>query len=130
MAEHLPPPVITITDPSSPLPLSDVIGEEPSRPPRRLSTNQRRLAALVALIVATAYGGIWAVSRIREGHRLDREAVAELTLAVAASQEVGGALELTLLNSGRHPVRLLSARLEAPGYPTMPAQSNLLRPHD
>jgi hypothetical protein len=134
MAEQPAPPVVTITNPAAPGPLSDVIGIEGSRPPRRLTPAQRRLAWLATVIVATAALGMWGVARIKDDHRLDREALRELVVALAG---VGGTelsgngdLDLALLNNGPHPVTVVSVRLDVPGFPTLHARRNQLRPHE
>jgi hypothetical protein len=133
MAAQPPPPVVTITDPAAPGPLSDVIGQEPNRPQRRLTPAQRRVAWLCAIIVATTCGGIWAVDRIRTGQRLDRQALAEVSVVLsggdvpALGTDDVDSLELIVLSTGRHPVTVLSARLGALGYPTMLAEDGRLR---
>jgi hypothetical protein len=131
MAEHPPPPVITITNPSEPRPLSDVIGREPVRAPRRLSRAQRGLAVLAAAAVGTAAAGVWSVGRIQEDRRLDRAAVREVHVVAAAANEDGpdqDHVNLALLNQGPHPVTVLSARLDVPGFPALPADANSLPP--
>src|SRR5437899_689716 len=113
MAAPLPPPVITITDPSAPGPLSDVIGREPKRAPRRLSRAQRALAVLTAAVVGTTGAGFWALGHLREGDQLDRAAVREVSVVAAVADESGADshhVELALLNDGPHPVTVLSAR--------------------
>src|SRR3954470_16173254 len=134
MAEHPPPPVITITNPSAPGPLSDVIGKEPRRAPRRLSRAQRALALLTAAVVGTAATGVWALGHIREGDQLDRAAVREVSVVAAVADESGADehhVELALLNDGPHPVTVLSARLDAPGFPALAADENRrLPPHN
>jgi hypothetical protein len=133
MAEPPPPPVITITDPHHAAPLSDVIGEEPARPPRRLTPAQKRLAWLCAAIVATVYGGIWGVTRIRTAQRLDRQALAEVSVVLSGgdSPTVGtDSIELVVLSTGPHPLTVLSARVAAPGFPLLEADDNRLRPRE
>lgn len=137
MAEPPPPPVVTITNPSAPGPLSDVIGgvigKEPVRAPRRLTRAQRAVALLTAAVVGTAAAGVWAIGRIREDERLDRAAVREVAVVSAAADEEGADQEhvdLALLNEGPHPVTVLSARLDVPGFPALAADTNRLLPHN
>lgn len=134
MAEQPAPPVITITNPAAPAPLSDVIGVEAARPPRRMTRAQRRTAWLAAVIVATGALGIWGVARIRQDHRLDQEAVRELIVALAGVDSTEpsptGDLDLALLSDGPHPVTVVSVRLDVPGFPTVFARHNTLRPHE
>ena len=129
-----PPPVITITNPAAPGPLSDVIGVEASRPPRRLTSAQRRLAWLAAVIAATTALGLWGAGRIRTGDRLDRQALRELGIVPVGGDAslLSGTddVDLSLLSTGPHPVTVVSARLAVPGYPTLRADHNELTPHE
>ncbi|MCW2673397.1 MAG: hypothetical protein JWP14_1986 [Frankiales bacterium] len=133
MGEQPPPPVITITDPSAPAPLSDVIGEDAARPPRRLSAQQRRLAWLTTAIVVTGAAGVWAAGRIQRDHQLDRQALGELSVVTVTTDGVSGGenhLDLSLLNQGPHPVTVVWARLDAAGFPELVADKNTLPPAD
>ena len=129
-----PPPVITITNPADPRPLSDVIGQGPEKPPRRLSRTQVRLAWLAAVIVGTTGAGVFAVARINEAHRLDREALREVGLVVtsqgALPEEGADRLPLLLVSTGSHPLTILSASVGITGYPPLEADSNTLLPDE
>jgi hypothetical protein len=130
-----PPPVVTIINPAASGPLSDVIGPEASRPPRQLTPTQRRLAWLAVVIVTTTALGGWGASRIRATDRLDREALREVQVGLVGgdtSSLAGGAgrVDLALLSNGPHPVTVVSVRLDVPGFPTLPADPNRLRPHE
>ena len=134
MAAHPPPPVVTITNPADPRPLSDVIGYGPARPPRKLSRTQVRLAWLTAVILATTAAGVLAVARINEARRLDREALREVGL-LASSQGISpleseGVAPLVLLSTGSHPLTVLSASLGLPGFPPLAAHDNTLQPDE
>jgi hypothetical protein len=117
------PPVVTITNPAAPGPLRDVA---PLEPPRRLTPEQRRWAWLTAAILGLVSVAVHSAGALRDGHRRDRQALAEVMVAPVSDVEHPGAL--TLLNQGRHAVSVLSVRLGVDGYPVLSARPNSLAP--
>ena len=131
--DERPPPVITITNPSAPAPLSDVIGVEPTRAPRRLTWRQRGLAALAVASLGTAAAGVWGVAHLHEAQRLDAESVREVHV-IGASVDTPGlgfsSLGVNLLNQGPHPVTVLAAVIRDRDAVTLTARGNALTPND
>ncbi|MCU1624439.1 MAG: hypothetical protein JWL79_3284 [Frankiales bacterium] len=120
-----------MTRSSTPVPLSDVIGEDVGRPPRRMSTAQKRLAWLAAAIVTTGAAGGWAVGHLREEQRLDQAALQDVAVVAVAGPDAAGRdnrISLTFLNQAHHPVTVLSAHIA--GLPNLPADGNSLAPDD
>jgi hypothetical protein len=120
-----------MTQPSIPAALSDVMGKDAGRPPRRMSPAQWRLAWLATAIVATGGAGVWAVGHVREDQRLDRAALQDVAVVAVAGTDAAGRdnrISLTFLNQARHPLTVLSAQIA--GFPTLPADHNSLAPDD
>jgi hypothetical protein len=123
LVEPTPPP-ITIVDPhASPAYTTELLAGGDEREPFQW-TPRRRYVALTAVTVATLVAGVAsAVDMVREGHRLDRASVTAVQLYADAAVE-GSApaaeVQLSLRNDGPTAVRLVSARLVAPGYGEQP----------
>ena len=133
MAEQPPPPVITITDPSAPGPLSDVLGDDVTRRPRRQTRQQRGLAWLTTAIVATGAVGVWAASQIEHDHRLNRQALREISIVTLTTDGFSSGashVQLSLLNEGPHRLTVVSARLDSPDFPELLAAGNTLPPKE
>jgi hypothetical protein len=113
------PPPITIVNPHARASATDVLVSGDEREPWRW-TQRRRHVALTAVVVATLVAGVAsAVDMVRENHRLDRASVDAVQLrAEAPVEELAppSEVQLSVLNDGPSPVRLLSAWLVAPGY--------------
>lgn len=125
-----PPPVVTISDPTSPAPPSDVIGGGVEREPRRLSRRGKVVALAVLLVVAVITVPVLVVVDRREQARLDRLAGEQVDLAVPedldgiyygteSNQQFAA---LTLENRGSSTVEILTARVDREGYPTQQVQ--------
>ena len=111
------PPLVTITDPSQPAPLSDVIGEDR---PDRFSRSQKRWAWALAALVALGAGAAWGLQQLAEQHRLEQAAVRELSLSLLGNDRVGtGSADVTVLNAGPHAVTVLSVGLDLPHLPAL-----------
>ena len=99
------------------------------RPPWRAS-RRHVLAALAALLLAAcAAGGVgWRRHQAQE-RRLDRAAVAALSLIVVDDPlgfiDDGDDVAVELRNDGRQPVRIRSARVDFPGYRQIPLSAAL-----
>lgn len=121
-----PPPVVTIVDPAAPGPLHDVVVLEPAP---RWTREQRLHAWLAAAAVVLAALGTYSAHQLRDDRRLDREALRGIALSsIATGIADAGALRLALLNQGREPVSVVSARVAAPGYGPLVAVPNTLAP--
>jgi hypothetical protein len=112
------PPPITIVDPN----LSggpDLITSGDERDPWRPTRRQRRIALVALAVVAVVTGATGIVGNVRAARSADQAAVASLHLAAVDGPddlEPQGSVLVLVRNDGPHQVRLLSARLLAPGY--------------
>jgi hypothetical protein len=123
LVEPAPPP-ITIVDPHAPPSYATELLEAGDDREPFAWTPRRRYVALTAVTVATLVAGVAsAVDMVREGHRLDRASVKAVQLHADAALEASAPaaeVQLSVRNDGPTAVRLLSARLLAPGYAEQP----------
>lgn len=118
MERELPAPVITITDPSRPGEVGDVLISGDEREPWRPSRRHYRALAYVLLLVVAAVVPAQVVSARAQDHR-DAVAEADLVkLAVSATSSAltGPDVSLTVTNETDHALRLLSVQVREPGY--------------
>ena len=117
MADQLPPPVVTITDPSRPGVPRDVVGDD--RPVRTLSRQQKRvgwgLLALAALTTAAVRGLAWH----QHEELLDRQSARDVSLSLFATVDSGAPGTLMLLSGGPRPVTVLSVGFDLPHLPVL-----------
>lgn len=103
------PPPITVVDPSRG---TDVLVMEPEQTSRRV--------VLVGLVVALLGGTAVVADTLRDDRVADRAALAAVRLLTEAPPDTGivpaGTVRIAVRNVGPEAVRLLSARLVAPGY--------------
>jgi len=118
LVEPAPPP-ITIVDPHAPPSATEMLVAGDEREPFEW-TPRRRYVALTAVTVATLVAGVAsAADMVGDGHRRDRASIAAVRLYADAAVEAtapAAEVQLSLRNDGPSAVRLLSARLVAPGY--------------
>lgn len=122
------PPLVTIRNPASDAPLSDVIG---SGNERLVTRRQKRWAWGAAGVAVLVAGVSWGVQQLQEQRRLDRGAVREVSVDLIGNDltapEKKGVAQLTLTSSGRHPLTVLSARLDLPSFPELRTTPTSLR---
>ncbi len=135
MRDEPPPPVITIRNPGAPAAPVDVLHAGPELPPRKqLTAQQKRVALLAALIVATTAVGVRAAAHLHRSNELDAASVRALhlqTIPTAVSSfraDIGRDLALGLLNLSGGPLTVVSVRYDAPGFPELRPRTGSLPP--
>lgn len=123
------PPPITVVDPRLPG-STDLLLRGDDREPWRPTPRQKRVALAAAAVIAVVAGASYAADRARAGRRADRAALSTVRLwtdSLADGPGPAGSIPLSLRNDGPSPVRVLAARLLAPGYDEL-ALDDLVQP--
>ncbi len=119
-------PLITITDPNRPAPVSDIVGDD--RGPKgslrwqltRPSARQLQVLAAIVVLLAVALPSAVVLRQRQHEQNLDRVALADLRLSAAPddvpTDVVGGTARLTLLNDGHQRVTVVGARVDREHY--------------